>query len=44
MTDTVLVDKLLKLRQPAFCDGLREQQTNPQYFDLAFGESFRQCS
>ena len=38
MTDTVLFDKLLKLRLPAFRDGLREQQTNPQYFDLAFEE------
>lgn len=38
MTDTVLFDKLLKLRLPAFRDGLREQQNNPQYFDLAFEE------
>jgi DNA replication protein DnaC len=38
MTDTVLFDKLLKLRLPAFRDGLREQQNNPQYLDLTFEE------
>lgn len=29
MTDTVLFDKLLKLRLPAFREGLREQQVTP---------------
>ena len=38
MTDSVLFDKLLKLRLPAFRDGLREQQNNPQYIDLTFEE------
>ena len=38
MTNTVLFDKLLKLRLPAFRDGLREQQNNPQYIDLTFEE------
>jgi len=38
MTDTVLFDKLLKLRLPAFREGLREQQNNPQYLDLSFEE------
>jgi DNA replication protein DnaC len=38
MTDTVLFDKLLKLRLPAFRDGLHEQQSNPKYLDLSFEE------
>jgi DNA replication protein DnaC len=38
MTDTVLLDKLLKLRLPAFREGLREQQANPQYLELTFEE------
>jgi len=38
MTDPVLFDKLLKLRLPAFREGLREQQANPQYLQLAFEE------
>jgi DNA replication protein DnaC len=38
MTDAVLFDKLLKLRLPAFREGLREQQSNPQYLDLSFEE------
>lgn len=38
MTDPALFDKLLKLRLPAFRDGLREQQTNPRYLELAFEE------
>ncbi len=38
MTDTVLFDKLLKLRLPAFREGLREQQTNPKYLELSFEE------
>jgi DNA replication protein DnaC len=38
MTDAVLFDKLLKLRLPAFRDGLREQQNNPQYIDMTFEE------
>jgi DNA replication protein DnaC len=38
MIDTVLFDKLLKLRLPAFRDGLREQRNNPQYLDLPFEE------
>ncbi len=33
-----LMDKLLYLRLPAFRDGLREQQTNPQYAQLSFEE------
>jgi DNA replication protein DnaC len=38
MTDTVLFDKLLHLRLPAFREGLREQQANPKYTDLSFEE------
>ncbi len=38
MTDTVLFDKLLKLRLPAFREGLREQQANPKYLELSFEE------
>ena len=38
MTDTVLLDKLLHLRLPAFREGLREQQANPKYTDLSFEE------
>lgn len=38
MTDPALLDKLLKLRLPAFRDGLREQQTNPRYLELTFEE------
>lgn len=38
MTDSVLLDKLLKLRLPAFREGLREQHNNPQYLDLTFEE------
>jgi DNA replication protein DnaC len=38
MTDTVLFDKLLKLRLPAFREGLREQQNNPKYLELTFEE------
>jgi DNA replication protein DnaC len=38
MSDTVLFDKLLKLRLPAFREGLREQQANPKYADLSFEE------
>jgi hypothetical protein len=33
-----LMDKLLQLRLPAFRDGLREQQSNPQYAQLSFEE------
>jgi DNA replication protein DnaC len=33
-----LFDKLLQLRLPAFRDGLREQQDNPQYAALPFEE------
>jgi len=33
-----LFDKLLQLRLPAFRDGLREQQDNPQYASLSFEE------
>lgn len=36
MPDTALFDKLLHLRLPAFREGLREQQTNPQYAELTF--------
>jgi DNA replication protein DnaC len=36
MTDTVLFDKLLQLRLPAFREGLREQQANPKYTELSF--------
>jgi len=38
VTDPVLLDKLLKLRLPAFREGLQEQQNNPQYLDLTFEE------
>ena len=38
MSDIVLFDKLLKLRLPAFREGLREQQSNPQYLELSFEE------
>ncbi len=38
MTDTVLFDKLLQLRLPAFRAGLQEQQANPKYLDLSFEE------
>ena len=38
MTDTVLFDKLLRLRLPAFREGLREQQANPRYAALSFEE------
>jgi DNA replication protein DnaC len=38
MSETVLFDKLLKLRLPAFREGLREQQNNPQYLNLTFEE------
>lgn len=38
MTDPALFDKLLKLRLPAFRDGLREQQANPRYLELTFEE------
>lgn len=38
MTDTVLFDKLLKLRLPAFREGLREQQNDPKYLELTFEE------
>jgi DNA replication protein DnaC len=38
MLNQPLFDKLLQLRLPAFRDGLREQQGNPQYTQLAFEE------
>jgi DNA replication protein DnaC len=38
MNDTVLYDKLLRLRLPAFREGLREQQANPKYAELSFEE------
>lgn len=38
MLNQPLFDKLLQLRLPAFRDGLREQQDNPQYADLPFEE------
>ena len=38
MNDTVLFDKLLRLRLPAFREGLREQQANPKYAELSFEE------
>jgi DNA replication protein DnaC len=38
MSDTILLDKLLHLRLPAFREGLREQQTNPKYAELSFEE------
>ena len=33
-----LLDKLVQLRLPAFRDGLREQERNPQYAQLSFEE------
>jgi DNA replication protein DnaC len=38
MNDTVLLDKLLRLRLPAFREGLREQQANPKFAELSFEE------
>lgn len=38
MLNQPLFDKLLQLRLPAFRDGLREQQGNPQYAQLSFEE------
>lgn len=38
MSATVLFDKLLQLRLPAFREGLREQQANAQYAQLSFEE------
>jgi DNA replication protein DnaC len=38
MNDPVLFDQLLRLRLPAFREGLREQQANPKYAELAFEE------
>jgi len=38
MLNQPLFDKLLQLRLPAFRDGLRQQQDNPQYASLAFEE------
>ena len=38
MNDTVLYDKLLRLRLPAFREGLREQQANPKFAELSFEE------
>jgi len=38
MNDTVLFDKLLRLRLPAFREGLREQQANPKFAELSFEE------
>jgi hypothetical protein len=38
MNDTVLYDKLLHLRLPAFREGLREQQANPKFAELCFEE------
>lgn len=38
MNDTALFDKLLRLRLPAFREGLREQQANPKYAELSFEE------
>jgi DNA replication protein DnaC len=38
MSDNVLFDKLLRLRLPAFREGLREQQANPHYAELSFEE------
>jgi DNA replication protein DnaC len=38
MSDAALFDKLLQLRLPAFREGLRQQQTNPQYAELSFEE------
>ena len=38
MSDQPLFDKLLRLRLPAFREGLRQQQTNPKYAELSFEE------
>jgi len=38
MLTQALFDKLLQLRLPAFRDGLRTQQNNPQYAELSFEE------
>ena len=38
MLNQPLFDKLLQLRLPAFREGLREQQNNPQYAQLSFEE------
>jgi len=38
MNDSILFDKLLRLRLPAFREGLREQQANPKYTELTFEE------
>ena len=38
MSDQPLFDKLLQLRLPAFREGLRQQQANPQYAELTFEE------
>ena len=38
MTEAVLFDRLTKLRLPAYRDGLREQQNNPQYLEMTFEE------
>ncbi len=38
MNDTILFDKLLRLRLPAFREGLREQQANPKFSELSFEE------
>ncbi len=38
MNDTVLFDKLLRLRLPAFREGLCEQQANPKFAELSFEE------
>jgi DNA replication protein DnaC len=38
MNDSALLDKLLRLRLPAFREGLREQQANPKYTELTFEE------
>lgn len=38
MNDAILFDKLLRLRLPAFREGLREQQANPKYAELSFEE------
>jgi len=36
MISQTLMEKLLQLRLPAFRDGLREQNSNPQYAELSF--------
>lgn len=38
MSDAVLLDQLLRLRLPAFREGLRQQQANPKYAELSFEE------